>query len=258
MSARMHRTGINVIDCAVTSAEGDAYAAHLAFCDMDAQALEAAAPPVLWRCERTRADRFLTARGRNDFLRGRLAAKAALAALAEQSSASAFRVVPGIFGQPVVAAPFGHLGVSISHGADAALAVAHSAECPLGVDLERIDPDQIGVLRSQANASEEADLRQLGLSPAVALTVLWSAREALSKVLRGGLSVDAASLVFDHARQEAGVVHLRPRLMAHLRVELRLATHAVLALALPSTAHCDWAAAHDWLFRFCDEERPAA
>ncbi len=225
----------------------------LAFTDLSGPALERAAAPLLWKHEQARADRFLRAGARADFLRGRLAAKTALSDLGETPAAS-LNLENGVFRQPVVAAPFGHLGVSLSHGADGAIAAAYPGHCPMGVDLERVDADRIKVLRTQIPRAEEQTLCTLGLTPVQALTAAWSAREALSKVLGGGLSIDMAMLALEpkpdvksdskshqnNVKTAAKYLKLNSTFASHLSVDVWVSDTAALALALPRTATCDW------------------
>ncbi|AXS40789.1 4'-phosphopantetheinyl transferase superfamily protein [Breoghania sp. L-A4] len=141
----------------------------------------------------------------------------------------------------------------------------------MGVDIERIDADRIKVLRTQIPRGEEHELSSLGLTPVQALTAAWSAREALSKVLGGGLSIDMAMLALDlepgveidsknsqkTLKSGSKLVKLVAPFVTHLRVEVRVADTAALALALPRTASCDCSKAAQWLAQL-DELRGAA
>ena len=57
---------------------------------------------------------------------------------------------------------------------------------PLGVDLEKIDSGNIEVLENQMSTMEKK-ISLLPLPRAARVTLIWTAKEALSKVLKTGL-----------------------------------------------------------------------
>lgn len=118
-------------------------------------------------------------RRRNEFLAGRYCAVRALARAGCMDAAWPARRDDGL-----PAWPAGWLG-SISHTADGALAaVARCSACTaLGVDVERImSANQVEAVRSLVAMPGELE-RLTGLTPAQALTLLFSAKEALYKAL---------------------------------------------------------------------------
>lgn len=131
-------------------------------------------------------------RRRMSYLLGRYAAKRAAGALLCEPDGRRLAVVPGIFGQPVLRASAGGglgIGISISHSDEIACAVAFPEEHPMAVDVEGVAADRIPVIAGELTAAESA--LGLGLFPdpsgeALRHTVLWTAKEALSKTLRCG------------------------------------------------------------------------
>lgn len=133
-----------------------------------------------------------------DFLLGRLAARQALATwlgLEGPHALPALDILPGVFGQPIVQAPHGaasRLGVSISHCAGVACALAHERGHPMAVDVEREDAASQAAMAATFTA-EELAFASTALDPHLShlaqLTQVWSAREALGKVLGCGLTV---------------------------------------------------------------------
>lgn len=199
--------------------------------------LEARLDPWLGADERLRLGRAAHPRRRVSFLRGRAAAKDALAGLCgDRHAASCFEIVPGAFEQPVVLGPEPNLGVSLSHTDSVAIAAAFPETHPLGVDVERIDPANETVLREYV-ASRELP----GVSGIDALTLQWAVREALSKVLRGGLAVDFSMLALDAPQcGEDGILRVGFAHFAHLRAEAIAAHGHVFALVMPARWRAEW------------------
>lgn len=132
-------------------------------------------------------------RRRQSWLLGRYAAKcAAAAALGPGVDLATLEIARGVFGQPVLR--YAHVDaprLGISHAGDWAVGVAHPAGHPVAVDLEDVDPARRAVLARQLSEDELAWAASApgGEAEPVLLTLLWTAREALSKALGCGLTV---------------------------------------------------------------------
>ncbi|SOD64268.1 4'-phosphopantetheinyl transferase superfamily protein [Streptomyces zhaozhouensis] len=155
---------------------------------------------VLGPCELRRLDQLTGDRRRQEFTVARYAAKVATrTALGRHVPPESVDTGGGVFHQPLLSVP-GEPGleVSLTHtGRDAtgtALALVHSGACPLGIDLEWVAPDTVAAALGALTGAERALVdgpaaaRGAGTPERLAL-VLWSAREALSKALRIGLTV---------------------------------------------------------------------
>ena len=125
-------------------------------------------------------------RRRRGYLLGRHAAKYALGA---ERCFAPVCIQAGAMGQPVLTGP-GCDGreISISHQQELACAVASPATTPITLDLEAVDARHTDAILAKATHQE----RTLGgTGPDGArhewATVLWTAKEALSKFLRCGL-----------------------------------------------------------------------
>lgn len=128
---------------------------------------------------------------REGFLLGRLAAKRALAALLEEPDLRQIEIHSGIYGQPLVRHPrAGNLQVSVSHSHGVAVALAFSADYPMGIDLETVSAVSAATIIGELEASpaEFTWLATGGVDEATACCVLWTAREALGKALKIGLN----------------------------------------------------------------------
>lgn len=173
------------------------------------------------------------------YLRGRLAAKAALSEL-RGGLGGPFEIANGLFGCPLVQVPNADLGVSISHHGDAAAAVAAPVGWPFGIDLTVIDSNNIKAIRSQVGPEEERTLHGLGLAPEAAATTLWSAKEALSKVLGGGLGIDFKILAIRDVLKRCLVLRLRFEHVGHIEVDALVGARSVIALAMPYHVQLNW------------------
>jgi 4'-phosphopantetheinyl transferase EntD len=128
-------------------------------------------------------------RRRVSFLLGRYAAKMALGAVLGNPPLAALNIVPGIFNQPVVCYPMEHAWqVSISHSDSLVCAIAFPMVHPMALDIESIDPERTPAMATQCLDSERAELARLGVDVPTAATVLWTAKEALSKTLHTGMT----------------------------------------------------------------------
>lgn len=129
-------------------------------------------------------------RRQTSYLLGRCAAKLALEEwVGPRFVASSCCIASGIFSQPVVhGAGLQPLGVSISHSERFACALAFPEEHPMAVDVEEVDPERTPTMRSQIGDNEAALANAACGGIDLAATVLWTAKEALSKVLRCGMT----------------------------------------------------------------------
>jgi 4'-phosphopantetheinyl transferase len=176
-----------------------------------------AAPPAwLGPAERHRVEELRAGKRRADWLLGRLAAKRLVAqVLAEivrmDLPLDAFDIVAEPSGAPVVRLADGGtlpVGVSISHSDGTAFCAAWAATgavLAVGADIERIAPRSEGLVR---DFFRPAEIAAWGVLPAGSkrdafATAVWSAKEAVLKALRLGLSVDTRSIEILLSEQDA-------------------------------------------------------
>jgi phosphopantetheinyl transferase len=94
-------------------------------------------------------------------------------------------VISGIFGQPIVRGLSG-LSVSISQGDTLACAIAFPEEHPMAIDIESLSTNKISLMATELTQVE----RLLGseyVEKGIRYTSIWTAKEALSKILRTGM-----------------------------------------------------------------------
>mgnify|MGYP001009829246 CR=1 FL=1 len=123
----------------------------------------------------------------NSYLLGRYVAKRAVAALISEDNLSLIVIQQGIFSQPV-AANGKNIQVSISHCNNLGTAVAFPETHPMGIDLEEINESRRSILETQITKFEKELANFIPTTYDLWLTLLWTAKEALSKVLRTGLT----------------------------------------------------------------------
>ena len=127
-------------------------------------------------------------RRQQSFLLGRYAAKLALQFLLQAADPKAIEIGRGVFEQPLVSYLSAKVpDVTISHCDEIAVALAFPAGHPMGVDVEQIDPDRLIAIRSQMSPVEREWARSAGTDELALSTLIWTAKEALSKALTCGL-----------------------------------------------------------------------
>lgn len=137
-------------------------------------------------------------RRRVGYLLGRYAAKRAAGRYLGTEALEEVEVANGVFQQPILRFPAWDIPqVTLCHTEHLALAVAHQPDHILGIDAEPLDPTRAHVLRPILSDAERARLGALGFSGEDGLLLLWTAKEALSKALRCGLTAPLGVLETD-------------------------------------------------------------
>ncbi|MFZ9746763.1 MAG: 4'-phosphopantetheinyl transferase family protein [Opitutaceae bacterium] len=215
--------------------------AGLALSAAPAASLAAAAPEFLHAEELAGWAAAGVEKRRDDYLRGRYAAKLALDQAGAPGLAAARAIVPGVFGQPVVRGG-GGWQVSIAHSGGRAAAIAFPEEQPLGIDLEACESGHAATLARELSPAEADWVATAGLERVVALTALWAAREALSKVLRTGLMTSFAHFRVAPPAAAPGGWRAEYPEFPQYQAALLPRPGFVLALALPRRTTLPWPA----------------
>ncbi|HVU24781.1 MAG TPA: 4'-phosphopantetheinyl transferase superfamily protein [Opitutus sp.] len=178
---------------------------------------------------------FKVDRRRMSYLLGRVAAKTALGACVGRGfDPTQCLVAPGVFSQPMVrysAAP--GLDISISHSDRVACALAFPGEHPMAVDLEEVDAARTKVMLTQIRPAEDELARARCPSVDVAATVLWTAKEALSKALRCGMTCPYELLEVAAVEARDDVLTGTFRNFGQYKFEARVRGSSVLTVVLP-------------------------
>ncbi|MGA1870112.1 MAG: 4'-phosphopantetheinyl transferase family protein [bacterium] len=126
-------------------------------------------------------------RRQKSYLQGRYCSKRALSAYLNEPDLSKIKIHRGVFEQPIVEYPSMHnIQISISHSDEWAGAIAFPEEHPMAIDLEKIDPEKKKVIQTQCAANELKLIESLAIADITKLTILWTVKEGLSKVLKCG------------------------------------------------------------------------
>jgi 4'-phosphopantetheinyl transferase len=194
----MHGQPGNLIELILNREGWKAKAAVAAVSTGDLEVLDASVSTFLSPSELQSYRAMEFPRRRQSFLLGRYAAKRALGVLGGGADPRVSEVRPGVFGQPIVrGAGDPNPGISITHSNRLALALAHPAGHPMAIDIEESSPDRVEAIRSQMSALEIGLIPVKRRNSAPDWTLLWTAREALSKVLVCGLTCPMAVLAVD-------------------------------------------------------------
>ena len=127
-------------------------------------------------------------RAQHSYLLGRFAAKSAWSAFAENNLMTTVEVTAGIFQQPVLYLPEGgNLQLSIAHTEKIGMAIVYPESHPMGIDVELINAAQSETIREVVGLREQGKLHLIHSDVHKSLTLLWTIKEALSKVLKTGL-----------------------------------------------------------------------
>jgi 4'-phosphopantetheinyl transferase EntD len=141
--------------------------------------------------ERSYYDTLKFDKRRESYLLGRISAKKAIGALSAAEDLEKIAIEAGIFQFPVVKySVMRNLQVSITHCDGLGIALSHPEVHPLGVDVERTDKANTDAIKEQLTANELALTLTIPLPQSIACTMIWTMKEALSKILRTGLTMD--------------------------------------------------------------------
>lgn len=147
--------------------------------------------PWLSDSERLVYEGYTAHKRKRDYLLGRYAAKKAASVLLGESDYKKISILSGVFNQPVL---YHHnnkhnIQVSITHAASKGAAIAFPETHPMGIDIEKVEGKLEGSLKSVMTNADLTQLYDHLLLNVTGLTLAWSAKEALSKVLRTGFTV---------------------------------------------------------------------
>jgi 4'-phosphopantetheinyl transferase len=125
------------------------------------------------------------------YLHGRYCAKLAITNLVADLQLSEIYLAQGVFGFPYIAQPnYLNLQVSISHSLNDAAAILFSQFNPMAIDIEQIYNNRHLAIQSQLKKRELYLIKRRLLSNPQGLIILWTAKEALAKTLKCGMTID--------------------------------------------------------------------
>ncbi|MFY0255281.1 4'-phosphopantetheinyl transferase family protein [Chitinophaga sp. 30R24] len=178
----------------------------------------------------------LTGAAEQQYLLGRHAAKLAAAHFTHIAPAN-IRITSGVFGQPVLYCPgYSNLQVSIAHSEEVSMAIVFPESHPMAVDIEAItNYSYIPPVTIQ-----EADLMALlPYSGTEKQLLFWTAKEALSKVLKTGFTTDLSLFQIKTAIVENGALECTFTHFVQYKAICWIAGNIVCALVLPEKSQID-------------------
>lgn len=144
-------------------------------------------------------DNLIAEKRKLSYLLGRYAAKIAVSRLLNESDLTKIEISFGTFEQPIVNyVSFNTPDVTISHCDGVAMAIATQAGHVMGIDIEKIDFSKTHVFKSQITEDEAKKASQQFEDERVGFHMIWTAKEALSKTIKCGLTVPFDILQLDN------------------------------------------------------------
>jgi 4'-phosphopantetheinyl transferase len=177
------------------------------------------------------------------YLLGRFTAKSALAEYwGPGFAAPAVAIAAGVFNQPVIECNPGRpAGVSISHSDHLACSLAFPEVHPMAIDVEEVDASRTHIMLTQMGP-HELDLAVAQCADInLAVTLLWTAKEALSKALRCGLTCPCELLETSQLEKERDYYVGYFKNFVQYKAMSWLTGRSVITLVLPKRTVMQWA-----------------
>ena len=177
----------------------------------------------------------LAEKRRKSFLIGRVCAKIAYQAASKSQNAALINIRTGIFKDPVLQNLTSiQWQVGITHSNNMAGALIFPATHPMALDIEEMDPKRVSVMKTQCKTKELHYLQELGLSDKISSAVCWTAKEALSKALKTGMTCPFELMEINsiHHHKDGGLSGLLSNFHQYQFRSWIIENH-VLSIALP-------------------------
>lgn len=171
---------------------------------------------------------------RRSYLLGRLSAKAAITNLTHTKNPETIYIDTGVFQFPIVKCPISpNIQVSISHCDTIGLSVAYPEAHPMGIDVEKISSDKKETILSQLTVQEQALIKAKKIDTVAIYTAIFSAKEALSKVIKTGMMLDFKFLEVDEIKVEQQLLNCTFAHFGQYKAVVYLRKNYVFSLVLP-------------------------
>lgn len=184
-----------------------------------------------------------------EFLAGRVLAKQLLLEYSPGHDLQKTSILPGVFGQPVLYSSLPGIDVCIAHKHNLVAALMFDAAHPVAIDIEQTENGNESAVISQLTEKE------LQFHSGMAyFTGLWSAKEALSKILKCGLTLpfellETKKIAFFNQGEgfEGEFVNF-----SQYRFRVYAGTRCVIGLVYPrkSTMIIEDGFLHDWHYKW--------
>jgi 4'-phosphopantetheinyl transferase len=184
---------------------------------------------------------FSFQRRQHSYMLGRYAAKLAVAHYRGISSLNEICITTGVFGQPIVR-DIPNTGVTISHSGNWAAAIAFPEEHTMGIDIECYPGQYESVINNSMSVTELPIADELKtLQNPIGDYIIWTAREAMSKILKSGLSIPLHILEVNTLNYDGKFyISSFTNLVQYKSVSLELSGN-MLSIALPANTAISFA-----------------
>ncbi|OKP96666.1 4'-phosphopantetheinyl transferase superfamily protein [Paenibacillus sp. P46E] len=139
----------------------------------------------LSNAEKDQYNSFQYQRRRNSYLLSKLACKMAVARA--EDDLTDIVIDHGVMGQPFIRGS--DRKITITHCDTMGSAIDYDPRLLLGVDMELIDEKAMDAIARITSKEEQFLQHELGIQAPAFLTVLWTVKEAMSKVIQTGFTV---------------------------------------------------------------------
>lgn len=127
---------------------------------------------------------------RKQFFLGRSVGKSAISLYLNDSNVKGVEISSGVFRQPFVRhSSRDNPGVTLSHSADFAVAIAYEPSHIMGIDVEQVDSGRASLFKENLTAHEKDIAVRTGCEEYLVSNVVWTMKEALSKAIKCGMTV---------------------------------------------------------------------
>lgn len=181
------------------------------------------------------------ARRQHSYLLGRYAGKSAIAGYLQEHDLRRIEIKPGVFEQPIVIHPrSNNIQLSISHSGNWGMALAFPEPHPMGIDVEDLSSDAALNTIVPLSPQEQKAIATLPYPANERMILVWTIKEALSKVFRTGLTADLSIYELDQVQQDSqGLITTTYKHFMQYRALSWIAQGHAWSLVLPRKTTCD-------------------
>lgn len=180
-------------------------------------------------------------RRKKSYLLGRIAAKQAVLELPYNDNAiDSFSIQFGVFQFPVVKyLQNQNIQVSITHCDNLGIALAFPEEHPLAIDIEKIDDRNIKTMKSLIGDQEYDLISSCSLEMSIGSVLTWTIKEALSKLLKTGFTVDFKILEINSLEKTGSIYTATFKSFYQYKAVLCKIGNYMCSIVLPKNTSCD-------------------
>lgn len=197
---------------------------------------------ILHPNEQDYLNQVLAERRKMSFLAGRYAAKHSLSRALGESRLNQIWIDRGILDHPIVVHPNKqNIQVSITHCDELGAALSFPEAMPMGIDIERVDHTRTDVFLSQMTDEEKRLISGLSSPVEESLTMFWTVKESLSKVMKTGLTTCFSLYEIQNLIENTGIVQSSFTNFPQYQTVSVILGAFVCSITYPKRLHIDYA-----------------